>query len=57
MPTRDVPFAITHPERIPKERYYAEEFFRLENEHFWPRCRAAVRRRWPDLRSMAGMEP
>lgn len=37
MPERDVPFAITHPERIPKQRYYDEAFFRLENEHFWPR--------------------
>jgi carnitine monooxygenase subunit len=34
---REVPFAITNPERIPKERYYDEQFFRLENEHFWPR--------------------
>ena len=34
---REVPFAITNPERIPKERYYDDEFFRLENEHFWPR--------------------
>ena len=37
MAMRDVPFAITHPERIPKERYCDESFFRLENEHFWPR--------------------
>ncbi|MDG2003903.1 MAG: aromatic ring-hydroxylating dioxygenase subunit alpha [Novosphingobium sp.] len=37
MGKRDVPFAITHPERIPKERYYDETFFKLENEHFWPR--------------------
>jgi len=36
-PLRDVPFRITHPERIPKERYFDEEFFRLEKEHFWPR--------------------
>ena len=34
---REVPFAITNPERIPKQRYYDEEFFRLESEHFWPR--------------------
>ena len=37
MTERDVPFAITHPERIPKERYYDQTFFQLENEHFWPR--------------------
>ncbi len=36
-PLREVPFRITHPERIPKQRYYDEEFFQLEKEHFWPR--------------------
>src|SRR5437660_10892997 len=34
---REVPFRITHPERIPKERYYDEEFYGLEAELFWPR--------------------
>ena len=32
-----VPFKVTHPERIPAQRYYDEAFFRLENERFWPR--------------------
>jgi phenylpropionate dioxygenase-like ring-hydroxylating dioxygenase large terminal subunit len=31
-----VPFAVTDPERIPSERYFDEEFFRLERERFWP---------------------
>ncbi|HEX7856348.1 MAG TPA: aromatic ring-hydroxylating dioxygenase subunit alpha [Sphingobium sp.] len=36
-PTLDhVPHAVTHPARIPSKRYYDEEFFRLENERFWP---------------------
>src|ERR1700754_3187968 len=34
---RKVPFQITNPERIPKERYYDEEFFKLEAELLWPR--------------------
>ncbi len=34
-PLREVPFKVTNPELIPKERYYDEEFFRLEKEHFW----------------------
>jgi phenylpropionate dioxygenase-like ring-hydroxylating dioxygenase large terminal subunit len=34
---RRAPFKVTNPERIPKERYYDEEFFRLEAEHLWPR--------------------
>jgi phenylpropionate dioxygenase-like ring-hydroxylating dioxygenase large terminal subunit len=34
---REVPFKVMHPELIPKERYYDETFFRLEQEHFWPR--------------------
>ena len=34
---RKVPYRIEHPERIPKQRYYDEEFFRLEKELFWPR--------------------
>ena len=32
---REVPFKVTNPELIPKERYYEEEFFRLEKQHFW----------------------
>ena len=34
---REVPYKITHPELIPKERYFDEEFFRLEKEYFWSR--------------------
>ena len=36
-PLTTVPFKITNPERIPSQRYYDEEFFKLENELFWPR--------------------
>jgi phenylpropionate dioxygenase-like ring-hydroxylating dioxygenase large terminal subunit len=32
-----VPFAIDVPDRIPKARYYDEEFFGLEAERLWPR--------------------
>ncbi len=32
-----VPFAIEQPDRVPKQRYYAPEFFALESELFWPR--------------------
>jgi len=31
-----VPFRVTDPELIPTERYYDEEFFRLEKEKLWP---------------------
>ncbi len=31
-----VPFRITNPELIPTERYYDEEFFKLEKEKLWP---------------------
>jgi phenylpropionate dioxygenase-like ring-hydroxylating dioxygenase large terminal subunit len=31
-----VPFRVTEPTRIPVERYYDPEFFRLENERLWP---------------------
>jgi phenylpropionate dioxygenase-like ring-hydroxylating dioxygenase large terminal subunit len=31
-----VPFAVTDPERIPVQRYYDEEFYRLECERLWP---------------------
>jgi len=31
-----VPHRVTNPELIPAERYYDEEFFRLEQERFWP---------------------
>ena len=32
-----VPFAIEVPDRVPKERYFDPEFFRLEAEQLWPR--------------------
>jgi phenylpropionate dioxygenase-like ring-hydroxylating dioxygenase large terminal subunit len=32
-----VPFAMDACDRIRKERYFDEEFFRLEAEHLWPR--------------------
>jgi phenylpropionate dioxygenase-like ring-hydroxylating dioxygenase large terminal subunit len=32
-----VPFAMELPDRVPKERYYSQEFFDLEREHLWPR--------------------
>jgi phenylpropionate dioxygenase-like ring-hydroxylating dioxygenase large terminal subunit len=31
-----VPFQIVDPERIPVQRYYDAEFYRLENERMWP---------------------
>jgi nitrite reductase/ring-hydroxylating ferredoxin subunit len=35
-PRRKVPFEITDPERIPVQRYYDEEFYKLECEQLWP---------------------
>ena len=32
-----VPFAMKHPDRAPKERYYDPEFYRLETEQLWSR--------------------
>ena len=32
-----VPWAVTRPDRVPKQRYYDPEFFALEAELFWPR--------------------
>jgi carnitine monooxygenase subunit len=32
----EVPFRISDPERIPVQRYYDEEFFKLEQELLWP---------------------
>jgi phenylpropionate dioxygenase-like ring-hydroxylating dioxygenase large terminal subunit len=32
-----VPWAVQHPDRIPKQRYYDPEFYALETELFWPR--------------------
>ena len=34
---RAVPFVVTQPDRIPKQRYYDKEFYALECERFWPR--------------------
>jgi nitrite reductase/ring-hydroxylating ferredoxin subunit len=33
---RPVPFPVENPERIPAQRYYDEEFYRLEGERLWP---------------------
>ncbi len=32
-----VPWAVTTPDRIPKQRYYSPEFYAAESELFWPR--------------------
>src|SRR5580698_8899699 len=32
----EVPFRISDPERIPVQRYYDAEFFKLEQELLWP---------------------
>jgi phenylpropionate dioxygenase-like ring-hydroxylating dioxygenase large terminal subunit len=32
-----VPWAVTRPDRIPKQRYYDAEFFAMEAELLWPR--------------------
>jgi phenylpropionate dioxygenase-like ring-hydroxylating dioxygenase large terminal subunit len=32
-----VPFAMTEPYYVPKERYFDQEFFELENKHLWPK--------------------
>lgn len=32
-----VPWAVRHPTRVPKQRYYDPEFFALEAELLWPR--------------------
>jgi phenylpropionate dioxygenase-like ring-hydroxylating dioxygenase large terminal subunit len=37
MTDRAVPFAMDVLDRIPKERYYDPEFFRLEAQSLWPR--------------------
>src|SRR3954447_23006653 len=34
---RAVPHAITDPNFIPRERYFARDFFELEKERLWPR--------------------
>src|SRR5579883_2253396 len=34
---RRIPWAVTRPDRIPKQRYYDAEFFAMEAELFWPR--------------------
>jgi hypothetical protein len=33
---RPVPFPIEDPERIPSQRYYDPELYRMEVEHLWP---------------------
>lgn len=32
-----IPYGVEDPERIPKQRYYEPEFYRLEAEMLWPR--------------------
>ena len=32
-----VPYAMEVPDRVPKERYFDPDFYRLEVERFWPR--------------------
>lgn len=34
--SREFPFLITDPERIPVQRYYDEQFYQLECERLWP---------------------
>ena len=34
--TPTIPFPVTDPERVPAQRYYDEEFYRLECERVWP---------------------
>ena len=33
---RSVPFRVDDPERIPAQRYYDPEFYKLECEELWP---------------------
>ena len=33
---QSVPFPVLDPERIPAQRYYDEEFYKLECERLWP---------------------
>ena len=35
-PLRPVPFKVTNPERIPVQRYYDGDFYKLEAEYLWP---------------------
>src|SRR5262249_44242739 len=35
-PISPVPFQVTDPERIPTQRYYDAEFYKLETERLWP---------------------
>jgi phenylpropionate dioxygenase-like ring-hydroxylating dioxygenase large terminal subunit len=35
-PLDQVPFRVSHPERVPTKRYYDEAFFKLECERLWP---------------------
>ncbi|MBV8929525.1 MAG: aromatic ring-hydroxylating dioxygenase subunit alpha, partial [Mycobacteriaceae bacterium] len=32
-----VPWAVEIADRIPKQRYYSQDFYDLETELFWPR--------------------
>jgi phenylpropionate dioxygenase-like ring-hydroxylating dioxygenase large terminal subunit len=35
--SRPVPYALERPDRIPVQRYFDPEFYKLECERFWPR--------------------
>jgi phenylpropionate dioxygenase-like ring-hydroxylating dioxygenase large terminal subunit len=35
--TKDIPFAMTGPLHVPRERYYDRGFFELEKESLWPK--------------------
>jgi len=34
---QQVPFAMTSPLHVPRERYYDREFYELEKQYLWPR--------------------
>ena len=36
--SREIPFKVTDPQRIPAKRYYDEDFFKLEAEHLWQKA-------------------
>lgn len=36
-PALPVPYAMEFPDRVPKERYFAPDFFQMEAEMLWPR--------------------
>ena len=32
-----VPYAMEHPDRVPKQRYFDPDFYAMEAEQLWPR--------------------